>query len=565
MLKYLYNSRKFSQKNKIVFFSFLIFFILGSLIYKDYGISIDEQFHRSVGYYWLDFILKYFPESRFSIEASHTLKNIAAFNLPDLNVSATIRGQETNISIMYGVIFDLPLAFIDIFFNIDDSKLQYELRHFFNFIIFFSSTIFFYKILNLRFNNWKISLLGTFFLILSPRIFANSFYNNKDIVFLSLLIISIYFAFKFLKNVNLNNALTFSFFAALATSSRILGLMIVLIFLVFFAFDFFSNPKKNYESLKFIFLTLLCYFIFTIILWPYLWSSPINNFINAFAVYSDYPLMEQNMLYLGDYIKSNNIPWHYPILWIIITTPFIYIILFFIGFFKILGTTSVRFINIENNDNLWNDDNEKFDLFIFLFLTLSLFLIIKLDSVLYTGWRQLYFLHPLIIYISVLALNYIFTFISKRKNELFLYSVVLFYLFYIGIKMYQMHPFQNIYFNFLTGNNVHEKFEVDYWGLANKSFLEKMLEIEKNKNDIYIGAASFTTLARSFNLVDKEKRDRIKIVGLDFDRANYIFTNFMSEVNKNTDKKYDIPKNFVLFDTFYVNGVKVYEVYKKNN
>ncbi len=565
MLKYLYNSIKFNQKNKIVFFAFLIFFILGSLVYKDYGISIDEQFHRSVGYYWLDFILKYFPESKFSIDVSHTLNNIAAFNLPDLNVSTTIRGQDTNISIMYGVIFDLPLAFIDIFFNIDDSKLQYELRHFLNFIIFFSSTIFFYKILNLRFNNWKISLLGTLFLILSPRIFANSFYNNKDIVFLSLLIISIYFSFKFLKNINLNNALSFSFFAALASSSRILGLMIVLIFIIFFACDFLSDSKKNYKSLKFIFLTLLCYSIFTIILWPYLWSSPINNFINAFAVYSDYPLMEQNMLYLGDYIKSNNLPWHYSILWIIITTPFIYIILFFIGFFKILVTTFIRFINIENNDNLWSDDNEKFDLFIFLFLTLSLFLVIKLDSVLYTGWRQLYFLHPLIIYISVLALNYIFTFISKRKNELLLYSAVLFYLFYIGIKMYQMHPFQNIYFNFLTGNNVHEKFEIDYWGLANKSFLEKMLEIEKNKNDIYIGAASFTTLARSFNLIDKEKRDKIKIVGLDFDRADYIFTNFMSEVNKNTNKRYDIPKNFVLFDTFYVNGVKVYEVYKKNN
>ena len=130
--------------------------------------------------------------------------------------------------------------------------------------------------------------------------------------------------------------------------------------------------------------------------------------------------------------------------------------------------------------------------------------------------------------------------------------------------MINNHPYQNVYFNFLAGQNVHKKYEVDFWGLANKRFLEKILFIEKDKNIVNIGVSSFTTLDRSIVLLDKKVRNKINIVGQEHKSADYIFTNFMSEVDKNIDNKYEIPTNFKLFDEFFINGIKVYEVYKKN-
>ena len=49
------------------------------------------------------------------------------------------------------------------------------------------------------------------------------------------------------------------------------------------------------------------------------------------------------------------------------------------------------------------------------------------------------------------------------------------------------HPFQNVYFNsfFNKTKSIHEKFEVDYWGLSGNKFLREVLEIEKDKN-IYL-------------------------------------------------------------------------------
>ena len=118
-------------------------------------------------------------------------------------------------------------------------------------------------------------------------------------------------------------------------------------------------------------------------------------------------------------------------------------------------------------------------------------------------------------------------------------------------------------YNFLAGQNVHEKYEVDFWGLANIHFLNKILTAEKNSQTINIGVASWTTLERSLALLSANDRRKINVVGQEYRQADYLFNNFISEVNKKINDKYDIPKDFELYDEFYIDGIKIYEVYKK--
>jgi hypothetical protein len=158
-------------KNKIfinlpILFIFFIFLITGIIIYDDYGISWDEYFNRVNGFVSLNSIRKIFSLDIVYPELVHSTKSF----------SETAK--------IYGVIFDLPMAFIEKKLSIEDPKIYFTLRHLFNFLIFFISSIFFYFILKKRFSN-NLSLVGLLFLILSPRIFAESFYNMKDIVFLS--------------------------------------------------------------------------------------------------------------------------------------------------------------------------------------------------------------------------------------------------------------------------------------------------------------------------------------------------------------------------------------------
>ena len=72
-------------------------------------------------------------------------------------------------------------------------------------------------------------------------------------------------------------------------------------------------------------------------------------------------------------------------------------------------------------------------------------------------------------------------------------------------------------------------------------------------------------LERSLKLLDKNDRDKIKIVGQEYQNADYLYSNFISEVDKTSNDKNKIPSNFYKIDEFIIDNIKIYEVYKKNN
>jgi len=273
------------------------------------------------------------------------------------------------------------------------------------------------------------------------------------------------------------------------------------------------------------------------------------------------------MLFNGEYISAHFLPNNYIFLWIFITTPILYIVLFIFGYIQIFKRFFFRFINIKKDkiyDDFWRSVNEKKDLFIFFNITLIILYIITFNSPLYSGWRHIYFLNVFIIYISIIGFYQIGIYLNRKFRKNFHYYISILFLIAVSYKMIIYHPFQNIYFNNYFNKISHLDFEIDYWGLSGKKFLKEILALEKNKNIIKIGVASWLPLERSIKLLDQKDRERIKIVGLNFKNADYLYTNFISEVDKNFDYKYKIPSNFVKIDEFILDNIKVYEVFKKN-
>ena len=150
----------------------------------------------------------------------------------------------------------------------------------YNFIIFYISSIFFYFLLKKRFSE-KLSVVGLLFWILSPRIFANSFYNNLDIPFMCFLIFSMNYGMRLFQSPNIKNAVLFSAFSAIAIDIRIMGIIVP--FLTFSSIFFYLALKR--ENLKNYRLPILVSFFlmpfFIILFFPSLWEDPINNFIRT--------------------------------------------------------------------------------------------------------------------------------------------------------------------------------------------------------------------------------------------------------------------------------------------
>ena len=154
----------------------------------------------------------------------------------------------------YGTLFDLPFAFIE-FFELNIEKI-FLLKHFSLFIIYFISTIFFFLLIKKNLNSKKIAIMGVLILISSPRIFSHSFYNSKDILFLSLMIMAAYFCLELLKNYNFKNLFISCLLCAFASNIRIIGIYLPLLTFIFY---YFSN-KRSDSRLILIFLKFFSLF-----------------------------------------------------------------------------------------------------------------------------------------------------------------------------------------------------------------------------------------------------------------------------------------------------------------
>ena len=143
----------------------------------------------------------------------------------------------------------------------ENPKDYFLLRHYANFLIFFISSVYFYLIIKKRFADKFLVFFGLVLYLSSPRIFGESFYNNKDIIFLSLVTITIYYFFRFLDKKNFKNLITLEYFS-LTCALRIVGIFIPLSLIIFLLV---SKKEKKYSWQKvnkfiIVYLTIFLFF-----------------------------------------------------------------------------------------------------------------------------------------------------------------------------------------------------------------------------------------------------------------------------------------------------------------
>ena len=267
--------------------------------------------------------------------------------------------------------------------------------------------------------------------------------------------------------------------------------------------------------------------------------------------------------YLGEYLFVSNPAWHYHIVWILVSTPFLYLLLFTVGFISILLRTTKRLLKIDKNDSytdLWRGNKELQDLIFFLTFLIPLIIAIDFSSISYDGWRHLFFIYPSLLLIALQGLYLVKIKFFKKKNN-YLYILILILMLPNMYWMYKNHPNQNIYFNFLAGKNFNEKFEMDFSGTSNKQALEYIIKKE-NKN-IRVFSLSTTDLNLSKKILDKKIRNKISITN-DINNADYIVNNYRDWRGITLPNDFITPKNFEIFHEIKVDNISINTIYKKH-
>jgi len=545
------------NKNNIIYFLLIIIVLIFLFTFKNYGIGIEEHFQRKSGFYWLNYLLNF---TNFD-----SLKNLTETKIIEINTFTPNLFPIEEVP-YYGVLFDLPLAYIETFFNISDPINYFYLRHVSISAFFLLSGFYFYKIINLRFNNLYLALFGFLIFVFTPRIYGNAFFDNKDILFLSMFTINMYFYLKFNKTNRIKDLIIFALLCAFSTSTRIIGILIPFSFYILLLFKSISE-KKIKNNIKIFSIFTLSFLIFLLIHWPYLWTLNISEWLNFFSPF--FQAMNPTVFFNGEFYQSKFLPMYYLPIWIILTTPAYLILIFLLGFVYQTRRFFLRFILIEESkllykDDLWRSNNEKYDLYIFLNFLSVIILYFSTKLALLSGWRHFYFLNFFIIYYSCFFIFILMNLLRNKDNlkKTFIYSLIFFIILHFS-DLYKYHPFQSVYFNNLISDNYKKKFEVDTQSISRVHAIKEILK--DKKNTILISTASWTPLENARSLIERKYWDKLVFLGTNNkEKADYIYSNHYYEVNTNFNKKYEIPENFSLYKTLKIDGTRIYSIYKKN-
>jgi len=466
---------------------FILLLLLGISRYRDYGISWDETKQRLTGAVTLKYLAEAFHVPASRVPWKERLPSLATYQDRD-----------------YGVAFEAPAFALEHLFRLKDSRDVYMFRHLLTFLVSFAGVCAVYRLALRRFLDWRIGLLSALFLVLTPRFFAESFYNSKDIVFMAVFAVGMNTTISFVLRPRVNTAFLHALGTAVAIDIRIMAVLLMVISVALLIIRLIRRELLFGRTSLVLALYIVGTCTFVVVMWPYLWSRPLGHFVQAFKNMAHFRYQVE-LRYMGAFIQSTALPWHYTFTWIGITTPLFYLVLFVVGVFVTCRQIVTRGMK------LWQDDAELQDIVFLVLFFGPIAAVISFHSVLYNGWRQLYFIYPAFLLLATKG----WVVVWSTERTWTRYKTSLLVLTTISVVctvmwMWKAHPLENVYFNVLAGKNVRARYEMDYWGLGNRKALEYILEHD-NSPVITVWADSFTSLAMSVIMLKPEDRRRISI------------------------------------------------------
>ena len=183
--------------------------------------------------------------------------------------------------------------------------------------------------------------LSAMIYLLYPYLLGHSFFNIKDVPFLSVWMMCTYFLIRIVKNYLLSNIILkkhiifISLFTAYLLSIRISGILIFIQYLIFILvlvnnknLNFYAFMQKHIKEIVTAFLII---FVFYIILQPSYWTNPFLIF--DAIIYMSQHVQSVCTITLQECMEAQNLPASYLPIWFFFKLPIIILlglILFFV-------------------------------------------------------------------------------------------------------------------------------------------------------------------------------------------------------------------------------------------
>jgi hypothetical protein len=479
----------------VLFFG--IYLCVGLLAFDDYNLSIDENPQRNHG----------------QVMLKHVLSLIApSASDPRLRELPAVEDYEYS---HYGTVLQLPLVAQDLLkYQSAFGPRAWLFRHYVTFAVFFAGVLAFYRLVLEKFQRPWLAVAACVLLVLTPRIFAHSFYNIKDAVFLAAFIFAIYGAFRFWRMPSAVNAVFFGVVLAVAINLRFVAVGLLPLPFIFLGIDAIAEKWEKSRiravlgrTALFALATAVTYLICT----PASWSNPVYYFLKTVQRFSDFDEWPGTVLYRGEFFYGRDVPWHYLPTWMLITIPLSVLGLFLLGLVPIVArliTQRRRFAR----------DPMREDLGFLGVLVLPVLAAIVMGSTLYDGWRHFFFVYAPLLLVATRGLKFgIEKFRQPGAMPQYLRwagpvlgLLLVAYQAHLAWWMTKNHPYQMVYYNAalnLVGER--EDFDRDYWNLAGLEGLNYILDTDPRQTVTITGNTNF--FIPSLLMLPDEERLRLHL------------------------------------------------------
>ena len=435
----------------------IAFAALGAALLDDYGAASDEAAQRSTG------------------------RAVIAYALGD----GALPDRHDR---YYGAAFEAPLILVERLLGLTDSRAIYLSRHLLTHLFFLTGGFFCWLLTYRLFRDRRLALFALLLFLLQPRLYAHSFFNTKDIPFLVMFMIALYLVQRAFRRDTAGAFALCGLSVGVLVNLRIMGLLLYAAVPALRALDLLQagGPAERRRALATGGAFLLAAAATLYAVSPYLWRNPLE-LIDAIVTLARHPIRIAT-LFQGEVVRAPEIPAHYLPTWMAITTPPAALLLSLAGIVAVLGRGLTR-----PRAALRNTPVTRFGALLAACLALPVAAVIAINSNLYNGWRQMYFLAAPSCLLAVYGLRRLLAAAPRRWLRQGIYALAAAALAGMAVDLARLHPYQQAYFNFLvdrrTPERLSDRYQVMYWGTEYREGLEYLLRRDPHAT-IHVVAAN---------------------------------------------------------------------------
>ena len=373
-----------------------------------------------------------------------------------------------------------------------------------------------------------LSSVAALFLALSPRMFAEGHYNNKDMVLLSLVLLVIWLALRLADRPCFWRATLFSLAGAAAANTKIVGLGVWGLCALFVLITLLVQRRLNGRAWGAAAVTLLAFVGFYGLLTPAMWSDPLGFLRYLIVNAVDFTRWENDILYRGTiyHLTCATLPRTYLPYMILVTTPLWLLALIGVG--QVLAVA--RMFRRDTRPFL---DGVSTALLLCTLLWLFPFAYAVFGKPnLYNGWRHFYFLYGPMLALAGYGVGRIAVRLRSLRTPTLrrvAAGILALCMGMTGTQMALSHPYQYTYYNeALLGKDVPANMELDYWNVSVLGTLETLLSRTADAAPMTIAGAELWSqigLEANWKLLTPAQQARLTVLPMGSEEADCLLSN----------------------------------------